>query len=564
MEDIKKAARKFSLQNAIFHEGKAQPGAVIGKVMGTFPEARSRSKEIVPIVGKIVNEVNSLGFEEQKARLEALDPDMLEKKTGQRNRTLPDIPVERGDVVFRFEPSPSGPLHIGHAYVFLLNFGLSQKYDGRLVLRIADTNPDNIYPPAYDMIPEDAAWLTNGNVTKASIQSDRLERYHLKGRDVIEKGLAYVCTCNPEEASQNIREHSRACPCRSLSIPDNLERWEKMFDTFAPGEAIVRVKTDINHPNPALRDWGAFRIIDSSHPRVGDRTRVWPLMTFSVGVDDHMDGITHSVRAKEHRNSQMRLQFLYDAMGWTMPHHMYVGRMNFKDLAVSCSKTRPRIEAGEFTGWDDVRLPFLTALKKRGYQPGAFQSYAVEVGMTETDKTVTGDDYFKQLGHFNREIVDPLARRYFFVKEPLELSIFDVDDLKGSAPLHPQDPDQGTRDFHLTGDIKVLLDTEDRDEVMQGTILRLKDLCNVEVTSPGVARFLSTDPEEFKGKARIVHWVPSDENVPARVLMPDGKWREGSAEVGLKDASGVVQLERFGFCNVTWQDDGIVGYFTHK
>lgn len=566
MPETDAVIRKYALQNALLHDGTANPGSVIGKVLNELPELKASMKEVVPRIREIAQEITSMTTDAQRAELEKLAPELLEKKKKEKDRSLPDIPLDGREVVFRFEPSPSGPLHIGHAYVFLLNFGLAEENGGRVVLRIADTNPENIYPPAYDLIPEDAAWLSSGVVTKAVIQSDRVEVYHRYGQEFIEKDLAYVCTCEPDFA-RKLRHASESCPCRALTPEENLKRWQRMFDGFSPGEAVVRVKTDLSDPDPALRDWAAFRINDSPHPRIGKKTRVWPLMTLSVAIDDHEDGITHSVRAKEHRHSQRRIQYLYDKLEWKMPHHMYVGRLNFEGLPVSCSKVRPRIESGEFSGWDDVRIPFIAALRRRGFQPGAFLRYAMEVGMSETDKTITGDDYFKLLNNFNKELIEPGARRFFFVWNPTEIVITGVETLKGRAPLLPDRPEEGFREVELlaeNGVIRLFISSDDVGQWAPNEKLRLKDLGNIQVTGPGVAKYVGNDMSFIKAGARIIHWV-GPENIPTRVLMPDGSILEGVSEAGAADADqSIIQFERLGFCKLTLKDGAIEGIFTHK
>jgi len=148
--DIKKSIRKFVLQNAVQHKGRANPGAIIGKLIAENPDVKKDMKNVSKEVNEIIKEVNGLGLDKQTAELKKLAPELLEKKKEERKIELGDLPdAEKGKVRIRFEPSPSGPLHIGHAYVLSLNSEFCRKYNGKLILRIADTNPDNIYPDAY-------------------------------------------------------------------------------------------------------------------------------------------------------------------------------------------------------------------------------------------------------------------------------------------------------------------------------------------------------------------------------------------------------------------------------
>ena len=193
--------KKYALQNAIRFNGNANPGAVIGKILGEKPELKKEIKEITKKVNEVIKEVNSLPIEKQRMLLGRISPRLLEEKRHEeRKRELPAFKNAK-NVVMRFEPSPSGPLHIGHAYVLSLNSEYCRKYNGKLILRIGDTNPENIYEPAYSLIEKDAKWVTKNNITKVIIQSDRLRIYYKHMEKLIDIGKAYICTCNLEEYS---------------------------------------------------------------------------------------------------------------------------------------------------------------------------------------------------------------------------------------------------------------------------------------------------------------------------------------------------------------------------
>src|SRR3989344_1308922 len=247
-----------------------------------------------------------MSLNEQRKELESIAPELLEEKKKEEGPRLKPLPnAEKGKVIMRMAPSPSGPLHVGHAYVVGLTSALCKEYDGKFILRIEDTNPENIYSPAYDMIPEDINWLTHDQIDEVVIQSERLKEYYDYCEKLIEMGHAYVCTCDAD-AFRELAIARKACSCRSLTVEENQHRWDRMFLDYKPGEAVVRIKTDIDHPNPALRDWPAFRINDSKHPRKGTEFKVWPLMNFAVAVDDHLLCVTHSVRGKDHIDNEKK------------------------------------------------------------------------------------------------------------------------------------------------------------------------------------------------------------------------------------------------------------------
>lgn len=561
--DTKEIIKKYALQNAVRYEGKANPGNIIGKVIGENPELKSKGKELMKDIQSIVKEVNKLSLEEQTKQLQELAPELLEKKVVKKE-PLKDLKnAEKGKVVMRFAPSPSGPMHIGHSYALSLNSEYVRKYDGKLILRIEDTNPENIYPPAYEMIPEEAKWLTNGNIAEVYIQSDRMDIYYKHAEKIINKGHAYLCTC-PAEKFREMKIKMIPCPCRTLKPEENLERWKKMFKDYKPGDAVLRIKTNIKHPNPAMRDWPAFRINDHEHPRQGKKYRVWPLMNFAVGVDDNEMGVTHNLRAKDHMDNEKRQKFLYDYMGWKMAETIYVGKINFEDLVVKCSKIRPLIDKGEYTGWDDIRLPFIAAFDKRGYQPKAFVNYAISVGVTQSDKTVSKKDFFKSLDHYNKEVIEPTSNRYFFVENPIEITVENAPSHEVELDLHP-DNKKGGRKFK-TND-KFYVDRSDLKQLKEGKMYRLMDCINF-VKKKDKFVFDSTEYEKFKENGeKIIHWLPvSDELVHVEVRMDDNFVKKGLGESGMSNLKkgDIVQLERFAFAKLDSKEDSKLEFwFTH-
>ena len=161
-DQVRETIRKYALQNAVFFKSKANPKAVIGKVLGEVPELRSRSAEVREIVDEVVAEVNSMSPDAQVKALEAIDPSLLVKEKKERNYELPDLEGVTGKVTMRIAPGPSGPLHIGHTRASVLNDEYVKRYGGELVLRFEDTNPERLWPDAYDMIIEDLDWLGIG------------------------------------------------------------------------------------------------------------------------------------------------------------------------------------------------------------------------------------------------------------------------------------------------------------------------------------------------------------------------------------------------------------------
>ncbi|MBI4441590.1 glutamate--tRNA ligase [Candidatus Woesearchaeota archaeon] len=563
---MKEIILPYVLLNAVKYGGRANPGAVLGHVLASHPELKSKVRDIQQQLAAIIPDVNKLPREEQLRQLHTLAPHLLEEKHEEKKTELRDLTdAKPGKVVMRFAPSPSGPLHIGHAYLLSLNSEYCKKYAGKLILRLEDTNPSNIDPDAYKMIEEDAQWLTRGNVAQVLVQSDRLSTYYDYAEKLVQKGHGYVCTCNPD-AWKGLSLQKLPCPCRNLPAIEQLKRYHGLFITYQAGEAVLRLKTDVTHKNPAMRDFALMRINEEEHPRTKKKYRVWPLMNFAVAVDDHDMGITHTVRAKEHMDNEKKQQYIFDAFGWRMPYHYYVGRINFKDLDISKTKTKQLIVDRVYTGWDDIRLPFFRALSRRGYTPDAFIRFSMEVGMTQNDKTVSAEEYYKNINAFNKEVIDKQANRYFFIEEPKLITIENAPAETISLELHPDNPEAGKRtfktgtDFYITG--------PDYDALHADVLYRLMDCLNFEKRG-GKFFFHSKEYETYKNTgARIMHWLPkSDALVKVEVVMPDKTTRVGLGEAALKKlyVGDVVQFERFGFVRLDERKNNhLVFWFAHK
>ncbi len=525
---------KYALQNAVKYNGKANLGAVLGKILQKKPELKSKINELKKEIEIEINNINKLDIKEQTAKLKEIAPELLETKAEKKTELKK---IKSKFPILRFEPSPSGALHIGHAYVLGLNELYREKYNGKLILRIGDTNPENIYKDAYELIQQDAKWLAK--ISKVYIQSSRLKIYYKYAEKIIKLGKAYIFNCNPKKF-KNLLNKNKPCPCRNLNIEAQLKRWNLMLTKYKEGEAVFRIKTDLNEKNPALRDWPAFRINLKKHVKVGKKYRVWPLMNFAVAVDDHEMKITTVIRAKDHRDNALRQKYLFDYFNWEFPESLFVGRINFTDLKISATKTRKLIEEGKYKGWDDIRLPFLPALRKRGYQAKAFLKYAEEVGISEVDKTVSKDDFFKLINAFNTELIDKKADRYFIILNPKKIKIKNAPELRVELDLYPN-VRRGGRKFLTKQEFYI------QDKLEKNKNYRLMHLFNFRNRE-----FISEEIDP-RLDAKLIHWLPASKDlVKVEVLMDNGKLLKGLGEAGLKKVKiwDIVQFERFAFCRL--------------
>ncbi|KZX15115.1 glutamine--tRNA ligase [Methanobrevibacter cuticularis] len=562
MDELEKTIYKYVLLNAVKHKGNANPGAVIGAIMSNEPELRKEAKKIAPLANEITAKVNGMSIEEQNNEIAKFGiVSNSGKKENNKEEGLGELPGSHENVVMRFAPNPSGPLHIGHARAAVPNGEYTKKYGGKLILRIEDTDPKRIYPPAYDMIPEDLKWL-GIDIDEVFYQSDRFPIYYEYAEELIKIGAAYMCSCEGADFKK-LKDESKACPCRELSIEENLKLWEE-FPKMGAGKGVLRIKTDINHKNPAIRDWVAMRIVEEEHPRIGTKYRIYPMMNFSVAIDDHLMGMTHVLRGKDHLANSEKQKYLYEHMGWDVPEFIHYGRLKMEDIALSTSTALLGIEDGTYAGWDDPRLGTLRAIARRGIQSKTIYDLILEIGIKMSDSAIS----WKKIYGLNRNILEEKANRYFFVPNPKKIKIAKLNDLEDLAipetierPLHPDFLDRGMRKLVLSDEVYLA-----KDDVING-LTRLMDAVNIDIES-GSAIYNSKSFEEARNKkARIIQWVPSKDNVKAKIVMDDASVIQGLCEadcLNLK-VGDIVQFERFGFARLDEIiDDELTFYFAHK
>jgi glutamyl-tRNA synthetase len=548
-----------ALQNAIRHGGKADRHAVISKLIGDYPELKEQASAISSSVDSVIAEVNVLKLGEQRKLLEEIAPELLHQKRLQQDKRtdLPELPhCER--VIMRFAPNPNGPATIGSARGIVVNSEYARRYHGTFILRFDDTDPQTKRPmiEAYAWYLEDCEWL--GAIPNVVVNaSDQMEVYYDYAEKLITMGAAYICTC-PQQHFKTLKEAGVACPDRDNAPALNMKRWKQMLDGhYNEKEAVLRIKTDITHKNPALRDWIGFRIVDLTHPR-GLTFRVWPLLDFESAIEDHELGVTHIIRGKDLRDSEKRQKFLYDHLEWEYPFTWHWGRISVHEFGkFSTSALKKQISEGRFSGWDDPRLPTLRALRRRGFAPEAIKRFIVKLGVNESDISVSLENLYAE----NKKIVDPVAHRFFFVADPVLMHIIASPPTIARAPIHPSDTSI-FRKIPVEADVCV----SSKDNMFsRGDLVRLKDLYNVRIVSNEPLEAEYAGHEIVKGM-KIIHWAPP-EGPLVKVLTPTGI-DVGVGEAGIEnELDNVVQFERYGFARVDQVERNgltkITCYFTH-
>ena len=577
--EIKELIRKIALLNAIRHDGKAETGPVIGKILGEKQELRTKVKEVTAIVNTVVREVNKIPLDKQKLMVEEKWPEALVREKVEEEKRLPPLPNadKYPQVVTRFSPNPDCVLHLGSARAIILSHEYARKYNGKFILRFEDTDPKLKRPVLefYDFIREDLVWL-GCKPDEEHIQSDRIQIYYEYAEKLLKDGNAYVCTCKPEDFRKKILAN-KPCKCRNLSLKEQTARWQRMLGgDYREGEAVFRVKTDLNHPNPAVRDWPALRVIDAEkypHPRVGSKYHVWPLYNFAAGIDDHLLGVTHIIRGKEHLTNMVRQEYMYKHLGWQYPEAIHYGRLKITGASLSKSKIVQGVREGLFEGWDDPRLATFLALRRRGITPEAIKKMIIDVGPKTSDVILSWENLYA----YNRKILDSTADRYFFVHNPIELIVKNVSrEFKVQLNLHPDHPERGFREYVIRpggNDDSVVfwVSKKDVDASKIGNIIRLMELFNVKIENASIysaeASFVSESYEEARNtKAQLIHWVPVGEDMPCQIVMPDTTLAEGIAERACKKLkpNTIIQFERFGFVRIDKVNAELTAYYAHK
>ncbi|UCH72447.1 MAG: glutamate--tRNA ligase [Thermoplasmatales archaeon] len=566
---IRKTARIYALQNAVQFNGKADPKAVVGKVIAVLRKDGFPPKEIIPIVNKVILEINKFTLKKQVAELEKCAPELLKKEKKERDFTLPELlDATKGKVVTRFPPEPNGYLHIGHAKASIIDYEYAQMYDGKFILRFDDTNPENAKLEFYEAQKEDLRWL-GIEWDEEYNTSDNLEKHYKLAEQLISKEGAYVCKCSPDVVKKG-RFHMEECDCRCASCDENIDIWRDMISSSIDNY-VLRLRGDMTCANTAMRDPTLFRIIDKKHPLHGDKYRVWPTYDFAGAVEDSISGVTHPFRTKEYELRDECYFKLLDLLGLRKPHLMEFARLSIQGMPVSKRKIKPLIEKGFVSGYDDIRLPTLKGLKKRGILPEAIKQFVFSQGISKVESTVP----FDLIISTNRKIIDPIAKRYFFVKDPMELIVEGSPKKTKKINLHPTNKKLGSRTIET--DKKFFVEKSDMQKLKIGDIFRLKDLYNIKLKKKNKKLYGEYVGEELIDNSPKIQWT-TDDFIKMNVFVPHLLYKnnkydsnslekiEGFAEKAISniESGEIIQFERFGFVRIEKEKNQINGFFSHK
>ena len=560
----------FALENAIKFEGRANPGAVIGKILSSNPDLKKDMKNISKKVQEVIKEINSMNLISQKELYEKIVPkererekEAIKQKKEETKHDLPDLPnAVMGKVVTRLPPEPSKYNHVGHAISFLINYMYAKKYGGACVLKFEDTNPEKSTQEYVDAMIEDITNYLGIKPASISFVSDMMEIMYQKAEELITKGKAYVCCC-PREEMQDLRMKGVACECCN-DLDKNHEEWRKMVEgKFEPGGAILRLKGDMNSNNMVMRDPVLFRINKTPHFKHKNKYCCWPLYDFENSISDCELGVTHILRSSEFGEMRNELQnFIKDCLGYQKQEIIHYGRFNITGTTTQGREIRELIATGKVSGWDDPSLVTLKALKRRGITKEVLYDLVFEAGMSMNSKKID----WTVISSLSRKILDKKADRYFFIENPTKIEIMGSPEQNISIDRHPDIKDHGARNFRTKD--KFFIAKEDHRAIKDGNLIRLMDCLNFKKEGNGYV-FHSVDYDDYKKEGKsIIQWLPAEEkNVEVEIRMPDNNITKGYAEKSVKDlkVDDIIQFQRFGFCRLDSIEEGKYKFwFTHK
>jgi glutaminyl-tRNA synthetase len=464
-----------------------------------------------------------------------------------RDAVAEDVRAGRvSEVVTRFPPEPNGYLHIGHPKAIALNFGIAQEFGGRCHLRFDDTNPIKEEQEYIDSIQEDIRWLGFDWNEHLYYASDYFQQLYEWAVHLIETGKAYVDDLSADEIREHrgtLTEPGTNSPWRDRPIAESLDLFGRMrAGEFPDGARVLRAKIDMASPNINLRDPVLYRILHATHPRTGDEWCIYPLYDFAHGQSDAIEGVSHSLCTLEFEDHRPLYDWLIENLPVpSRPHQYEFSRLNLTYTVLSKRFLGRLVSAGHVRGWDDPRMPTVSALRRRGFPPEGVRNFLDIVGVGGKGHSAAE---IEMLEHEVRDVLNRTAPRRFAVLHPLRLVIENypegqVEEIE--AVNNPEDPSAGTRTLPFARELWI-----ERDDFMEdppAKFFRLAPGREVRlryayfVTCTGVVKDAdgeivelrcTYDPETRGGDApdgrrpkATLHWLSSEHAVPAEVRLYD-------------------------------------------
>src|SRR5579862_3853421 len=370
-------------------------------------------------------------------------------------------------IVTRFPPEPNGYLHIGHAKSIGLNFGIAQEFGGRCHLRFDDTNPTKEEQEFIDSIQADVKWLGYDWGKNLFFASDYFERLYEWAEGLIRARLAFVDDQSQEEirvTRGTLTEPGKNSPFRDRSVEENLDLFRRMkAGEFPNGARVLRAKIDMASGNINLRDPALYRIINAPHPRTGTTWHIYPSYDFAHGQSDAIEGVTHSICTLEFEDHRPLYDWFIENLPVpSRPHQYEFARLNLTYTVLSKRFLGRLVSEGYVRGWDDPRMPTVSALRRRGFPPEGIRNFLDAVGVGSKGQTAVE---IEMLEHEVRDVLNRTALRRFAVLRPLKLVVENypegqVEELE--AVNNPEDQAAGTRTVPFARELWI-----ERDDFME-------------------------------------------------------------------------------------------------
>jgi len=323
----------------------------------------------------------------------------------------------------RFPPEPNGYLHIGHAKAICLNFNIAKEYGGKCNLRFDDTNPVAEEEEYVNAIQDDVAWLGYDWEERLCFASDYFEEMHGLAIQLVEQGNAFVCDLTSDEiraTKGTLTEPGKDSPYRKRSMADNLDLFARMTaGEFSNGERTLRAKIDMAHPNLNMRDPVIYRIIHASHHRTGDKWCVYPTYDWAHGLEDSIEGVTHSLCSIEFEDHRPLYDWYLEKLGVYHPQQIEFARLNLDYTVMSKRKLKQLVDEEHVSGWDDPRMPTISGMRRRGYTAVAIRNFMAEVGVAKRDNVME----LAKLEYHLRQDLNQHTERRMAVLQPLKVVI---------------------------------------------------------------------------------------------------------------------------------------------
>lgn len=444
----------------------------------------------------------------------------------------------------RFPPEPNAYLHIGHAKALWIDYGIALDFGGLFNLRFDDTNPLREEQEFVDGIIEDVRWLGIDWDDRLCFASDYFEQMYEWACDLIRKGKAYVCDLSAEELNATrgtLTSPGQESPYRNRSVEENLDLFARMrAGEFPDGSRTLRAKIDMASPNMVMRDPVMYRILHAAHHRQGDEWCIYPMYDWAHGLEDSIEGVTHSLCSQEYEIHRPLYDWFLDELGIYHPRQIEFARLNLTHTVMSKRRFIELVNGGHVNGYDDPRLPTLAGLRRRGYTPEAIREFCRKIGVSKTDSRVE----VAYLEDTVREDLNRRSPRVMAVQDPLKVVLINYPEGQTeelSVINNPEDPDAGTRQVPFARELFIERDDFREDpppkffRLAPGREVRLRNAylirCEevVKDESGAVTALRCTyDPETRGGDApdgrkvkATLHWVAAPTAVPAEIRLYD-------------------------------------------